>query len=123
MTCWAVHSAVGCSVTLKWTRRRRSWARMSRTNSTVWVTVGTTKKCHIPSAFRGKGYHRSSKASRREDLQVEEPVSCGDCSSFHFYATAAGMLSAPLVGHEMIQMGQSSQERLLAPLGMIEAFH
>ena len=44
MTCWAVHSAVGCSVMLKWTRRRRSWARMSRTNSTLWVTVGTTKK-------------------------------------------------------------------------------
>jgi hypothetical protein len=33
------------------------------------------------------------------------------------------MLSAPLVGHEVVQMRQSSQKRLLAPLGMMEAFH
>jgi transposase len=26
--------------------------------------------------FSGKGYHRSAKASRGEDLQVEHPVSC-----------------------------------------------
>jgi hypothetical protein len=33
------------------------------------------------------------------------------------------MLSAPLVGHEIVQMGQPSQKRLLAPFGMMEAFH
>src|SRR2546427_2563956 len=58
------------------------------------------KNPHSPR-FSGRGYHCLSKASRREDLQVEEPVSCRDCSSFHFHATAAGMLSAPLVGHEV----------------------
>jgi hypothetical protein len=35
--------------------------------------------------FSGKEYHRSSKASRREDLQVEEPVACGDGASFDAY--------------------------------------
>src|SRR5438132_142104 len=54
--------------------------------------------------FSGKEDHRSSKASRREDLQVEEPVACWDCSAFHFHSTLAGMLSASLVGHEVIQM-------------------
>jgi hypothetical protein len=73
--------------------------------------------------FSGKGYHRSSQASRREDLEIEKPVSCGDCSSFHFHATAASMLSTPLVGHEVVQMGEPSQERLLTPFGMMEAFH
>lgn len=43
-TCWAVHAAVGCSVTLICTMRRRSWARMTSTKSTLYVTVGTVKK-------------------------------------------------------------------------------
>lgn len=34
----------GCSVTLKWTTRRRWWAKMTRTKSTLCLTVGTTKK-------------------------------------------------------------------------------
>jgi hypothetical protein len=33
------------------------------------------------------------------------------------------MLSAPLVGHEVVQMGQPSQECLLTPFRMMEAFH
>jgi hypothetical protein len=33
------------------------------------------------------------------------------------------MLSAPLVGYKVVQMGQPSQKRLLAPVGMMEAFH
>src|SRR5215831_12037960 len=31
--------------------------------------------------FSGKEYHRSSKAARGEDLEVEEPVSCWGCSA------------------------------------------
>jgi hypothetical protein len=73
--------------------------------------------------FSGKEYHRSSKASRREDLQVEEPVACWDGSSFDFHPTLSGMLSAPLVGHQVIQMGEPAQKRLRAPVGMMEAFH
>src|SRR5207249_1554308 len=42
------------------------------------------KKAHS-TRFSGKEYHCSSKASRREDLQVEEPVACRDCASFDFY--------------------------------------
>src|SRR5712691_531124 len=93
--------------------RRRPW-RHHR-----W---GTDRDFPHSTRFSGKGYHRSSKASRREDVQVEEPVACGDCSSFHFHATLAGMLRAPLVGHEVVQMGQPSQKRLLAPFGMMEPF-
>jgi hypothetical protein len=44
MTCWAVHAAVGCSVTLTCTTRRRSCARITRTKSTLYVTVGTIKQ-------------------------------------------------------------------------------
>jgi hypothetical protein len=54
-------------------------------------------------------------------VQVEVPVSCGDCSPFHCRATAVGMLSAPLAGHEVVQMDQPSQECLLAPGHLLEA--
>jgi hypothetical protein len=74
-------------------------------------------------AFSGRAYHRSSKASRREDLQVEEPVACWDCSSFDFHSTLAGMLRAPLVGYKVVQMGEPAQKRLLAAFGMMEALH
>src|SRR5882724_2189991 len=43
-TCCAVHCAVGCCVTLKCTMRRRSCTRITNTNSTLKVTVGTVKK-------------------------------------------------------------------------------
>jgi hypothetical protein len=34
--CWAVQAALGCSVTLRWRRRRRWWASTTRTKSTRW---------------------------------------------------------------------------------------
>src|SRR4029077_16749583 len=43
-SCWADHSAVGASVTLTWTTRRRACARTTKTNNTLNVTVGTVKK-------------------------------------------------------------------------------
>jgi hypothetical protein len=42
--CWAVHSAVGWEVTLKWTTRRRSCAKTKNTYSTWKRIVGTVKK-------------------------------------------------------------------------------
>ena len=44
--CCAVHSSVGCSVTLKLkcTTRRRSWERTTKTNRTRNKAVGTIKK-------------------------------------------------------------------------------
>src|SRR5437899_1311197 len=43
-SCRAVHPAVGCSVTLKCTSRRRSWLSTTSTNRTRKVAVGTVKK-------------------------------------------------------------------------------
>ena len=72
--------------------------------------------------FSGKEYHCSSKASRREDLQVEEPVACRDCASFDFHPTLPGMLGATLIRHQVVQVRQPDKKRLLTPLGMMEAF-
>src|SRR2546429_1284562 len=44
--------------------------------SDTWVTQIFSHS----TQFSGKAYHCSSKASRREHLQVEEPVACWDCS-------------------------------------------
>src|SRR5262245_10151980 len=50
------------------------------------------------TGFRGKGCHRSAKPSGGQDLEVEEPVACWDCSSFDFHPTLAGMDGATLIG-------------------------
>ena len=47
--------------------------------------------------FRGKRDHRSLKASGREDLQVEEPVACGDCASLARGTRAVGEGYGPFV--------------------------
>jgi hypothetical protein len=56
-------------------------------------------------------------------LEIEQPVACWDFSSFDFHTTLPGMLGATLVGHQIVQMGQPTQKRLLAPFGVMEAFH
>ena len=43
-SCCAIHGAVGWSVTAVWTMRRRSCPRMTSTNSSRNVTVGTTNR-------------------------------------------------------------------------------
>jgi hypothetical protein len=65
------------------------------------------KKSHS-TRFSGKGHHRSAKASRREDLQVEEPISSGDHSSFHLHATLASMPGSTLIRHQVIQVREPS---------------
>src|SRR6516165_37033 len=50
--CWAVHSAVGCSVTFKGTTRRRWWASTTRTKNTRRLTVGTVKKSRATRSRR-----------------------------------------------------------------------
>jgi hypothetical protein len=67
--------------------------------------------------------HRSSKAPRGEDLEIEQPVSCGDCSSFHFHATLAGMLGPTLIQPQVIQGREPRQKRLLAPSWMMAPCH
>src|SRR5215510_7410388 len=69
-------------------------------------------------AFRGKGYHPSAKASRGEDLDIEEPVPCRYASAFHFHATLPRMLSSTLIGDEIVQVGEPREKRLLASLEM-----
>jgi hypothetical protein len=70
-----------------------------------YCTVGlekialTSRAVELPHSIelRGEACHRSAKAPRGEDLQVEKPVACWDFASFHFHATLAGMLRATLI--------------------------
>jgi hypothetical protein len=64
--------------------------------------------------LRGEACHCSAKTAGSEDLQVEEPVSCWDCSSFDFHTTLASMLGATLIRDEVVQVGEPGQKRLLA---------
>src|SRR6266446_7251927 len=80
------------------------------------------KKTHSPG-FSGRAYHRSSKASRREDLQVEEPILCWDCSSFHFHPALPGMLSTTLIRHQVVQVREPCEKRLLTATWMVKSFH
>jgi len=60
------------------------------------------KKISHSTELRGEVCHRSAKASGGEDLQVEKPVACGDCASFHFHPTVAGMLGPTLIRDEVV---------------------
>jgi hypothetical protein len=56
------------------------------------------------TGFSGGVWHRSAKASRGENLEIEEPVSCWDCSSFHFHTTLTRMLGSTLIRDEVVQV-------------------
>src|SRR5215510_11702736 len=78
--------------------------------------VRTEQKDPHSTQSSGGVCYRLSKASRREDLQVEEPVACWDCSSFDFHPTLPRMLSATLIWDQVVQVGKPCEKRLLAPL-------
>ena len=45
-----------------------------------------------------ESFSHSLISARREDLQIEEPVTCRHSPAFHFfYPTLTGMLGAPLI--------------------------
>src|SRR2546430_8667456 len=73
--------------------------------------------------FSGSVCHRSAKASGREELQIEEPIMCRYSSAFHFHATLTRMLGPTLIGHQVVEVCQPYEKRLLAATGMMEAFH
>src|SRR5712692_3196683 len=68
--------------------------------------------------FNGGACHRSSKASRGEDWEIEEPVLCGHFPAFHFHATLPRMQSEVLIWHQVVQVRQPREKRLLAPRWM-----
>src|SRR5215831_14705285 len=73
--------------------------------------------------FSGGVCHSLSKTSGGKDLEIEQPVSCWDGSSFDFHATLPGMYGPTLIRDKVIQVGQPRQKRLLASFGMMEALH
>jgi len=56
-------------------------------------------------------------------LEVEQPVACRDGAAFDFHPTLAGVLGAALIRYEVLQVRQPREKRLLAPFGVMEAFH
>src|SRR5262245_23298054 len=81
------------------------------------------KKCSLPPDWVVERCSHSLKASRSEDLEIAPPVTCGDFAAFHFPTTMPGMLSTVLIGYQIVQMCQASQQRLLTPLEMVEPLH
>ena len=77
----------------------------------------------IPPDLVVESFSRSLISSRREDLQIEEPVCCGYSSAFHFHATLAGVLGSALLRDEVVQVCEPPEKRLLAPAWMMESFH
>ena len=73
--------------------------------------------------LRGEVCPHSSKASRREDLEVEEPGACWYASAFHFDPTLPGMLGSTLIGHQVIQVGEAREKGLLTAVWVMEALH
>src|SRR5262249_2441102 len=97
-------------------RSKSSWRSMPRSSAAFPWEISHS------IAFSGGVCHRSAKASRRENLEIEQPVACRDGASFDFHPTLPGMLGTLLIGHEVVQMCQPSEKHLLAPFGMMKAF-
>ena len=57
---------------------------------------------HIPPDLVVESFSHSLISSGREDLQIEEPVTCRHSPAFHFYPTLTGMLGAPLIRNQVI---------------------
>jgi hypothetical protein len=56
-------------------------------------------------------------------LQIKHPVWCGYLPAFHFHATLARVLGPTLIRHQVVQVCQPCEKRLLAPFGMMEPVH
>ena len=73
--------------------------------------------------FSGGVGHCSSKASRREDLEIEQPVASWDCSSCHFSPTLASMLGATLIRYPVVAGCEPGEPGLWASLRRVQALH
>src|SRR5436190_195271 len=74
----AVHSPVGCSVTLKCTSRRRLWVSTTSTNRTRKVAVGTVKKSNAirSGAWFFRNLRHTCGGGRRGRTMYFETVAC-----------------------------------------------
>ena len=68
----------------------------------AWQWYG--RKVSHSIALCGGTCPRSAKASRGEDLDIEKPVACWDCSTLHFYPTLTGVLGASLIRYQIVEM-------------------
>jgi hypothetical protein len=50
----------------------------------------------------GGGCHRSAKAARGEELEIQEPVVCQYASAVYFHPTLASVLGPSLIRHEVV---------------------
>jgi hypothetical protein len=43
--------------------------------------------------------------------------------TFHFHPTLPGMLGAPLIRYQVVQVGKPCEKRLLAPIWVVKPLH
>ena len=56
-------------------------------------------------------------------MEIQEPISRRDFATLHFDPTLPGMLGSTLIGDQVVQVGESSQKRLLTAAWMMQRFH
>jgi hypothetical protein len=56
-------------------------------------------------------------------LEIEAPVACRDSPAFHLHPTRPGMVGAPLIRDQVVQVRQARETRLLAATWVMQAFH
>src|SRR5713101_7102855 len=101
---------------------------MARSNALIFmhfhvVLFGNKHEISHSTELRGGVCQSSSKAARREDLQIEQPILCWDFSSFYFYPTLTRMLGATLIRDQVVQVREPRQKRLLAATWVMKPFH
>src|SRR5712691_2912422 len=85
----------------------------------VTFTLGSTSErstsLRRPFIHAIEGHH--------QNLEIEEPILCWDFPSLDFHPALPGMLSTTLIRHQVVQMREPCEKRLLTATWMVKSFH
>jgi len=90
---------------------------------TGWIIASLSGRAHIPPTLVVERVRGSLKASRGEDLQIEEPITCGQSPTLDFHTTVAAMLGSTLIRYQVVEVRQPREKRLLAASWVMKPFH
>jgi hypothetical protein len=82
-----------------------------------------TSKCSSEGRIVALMFTKSQRGSHSGYWGFPLSGNCWNFSAFDFHPTLPGMLGPTLIRHQVVQMRQPREKRLLAPFGMMEAFH
>jgi hypothetical protein len=98
------------------------WAEDREDDGGLWEERRLIRLVAHSTELCGGACHHVPKASRGEDLHIEEPVRGGYSPAFHCHPALTGMLDPTLIGYQVVQVREPRQQRLLTAVWMVAPF-